>query len=248
MRTDGWSRRFCPFANVVQVVTQTRNEGWESAHKYIIGALIGAVVFVAGPEIARWVHGGAFAQSQAQPAPGNSGQCSNSGTNYGTMNCGTVSPVAPVPSTPSTRVYDEKLPGFGAGMVVQINDITEDRKKYQYSFRAPDGAEVALYLSPSNHFSFSVTDIHGEEYTLEIPLGDSGVPFEEVACIFCEVGTATSYSYLRALVNGKEVARRDYNFPLDLGSRHWMPILARIPMAKMEELSRLQKWEQFLRP
>ncbi len=126
---------------------------------------------------------------------------------------------------PSNRASDEKLPGFGTGMVIQINDITEDRKKYQYSFRTPEGAKAEFYLSPANHFAFSVTDVHGEVYTLEIPLGSGGVPFEQFAYIFCEVGTASSYSYLRAMVSGSEVARRDYKFPLDLGSRRWLPTL-----------------------
>ncbi len=126
---------------------------------------------------------------------------------------------------PFNRPRDEILPGFGAGIVVDTIDLTENRKKFQYAFRTPEGAKTAFYLSPSNHFAFSVTDIHGEIYTLEIPLGTSGVPFEKWAYVFCEVGSATAYAYMRALVNGSEVARRDYNFPLDLGSRKWMPTL-----------------------
>jgi len=126
---------------------------------------------------------------------------------------------------PFHRPRDEVLPGFGAGIAVDITDLTEDRKKFQYSFRTPEGAKTAFYLSPSNNFAFSVTDIHGEVYTLEIPLGTSGVPFEQWVYIICEVGTATNYAYMRALVNGREVARRDYNFPLDFGSRKWMSTL-----------------------
>jgi hypothetical protein len=121
------------------------------------------------------------------------------------------------------RLLDEKLPGFGAGMVVRINDLTENKKNYQYNFHTPEDARTAFYLAPSNHFVFTVTDVHGENYSLEIPLGNQGVPFETFVFIFCEVGTASNYSYLRALVNGREVARRDYNFPLDLGTRRWMP-------------------------
>jgi hypothetical protein len=126
---------------------------------------------------------------------------------------------------PFNRLRDETLPGFGAGIAVDTTDLTEDRKKFQYSFRTPEGAKAVFYLSPSNHFAFSVTDIHGEVYTLEIPLGASGVPFESWAYIFCEVGSATDYAYMRAIANGIEVARRDYPFPLDFGSRKWMPTL-----------------------
>jgi hypothetical protein len=131
---------------------------------------------------------------------------------------------APAPSN-RHRPLDEKLPGFASGIMVQTDDVTEVRKKYQYSFRAPDGAKVGFYLSASNRYALSVTDINGEEYKLDIPLGANGLPFGKWAYIFCEVGTASSYSYLRAVLNGKEVARRDFDFPLDLGSRQWMPVL-----------------------
>jgi len=123
------------------------------------------------------------------------------------------------------RPADEKLPGFGSGLMVKVTDITEERKKYQYHFRTPEGSNVAFYLSASNRYAFSVTDTHGSVYTLDIPLGSNGIPFEKFAFIFCEVGTASSYSYLRALVNGREVARRDLEFPLELGSRRWLPTL-----------------------
>jgi hypothetical protein len=120
---------------------------------------------------------------------------------------------------------DEKLPGFGSGMMVRIDDSPDVRRKYQYEFRTPDGAKAAFYLSASNRFAFSVTDIHGEPNTLDIPLGSNGVPIGKWVYVFCEVGTASNYSYLRALVNGKEVARRDNEFPIDMGSRRWMPVL-----------------------
>jgi hypothetical protein len=120
---------------------------------------------------------------------------------------------------------DEKLPGFGSGMMVETKDITEMRRKYHFDFHTPDGAKAAFYLSASNRYAFSVTDIHGEPYTLDIPLGSNGIPFEKWSYVFCEAGTASSYAYLRALVNGSEVARRDFDFPIDLGSRQWMPTI-----------------------
>jgi hypothetical protein len=124
-----------------------------------------------------------------------------------------------------SRPLDEKLPGFGSGLMVQTNDNTEVRRKYQFDFRTPEGAKVAFYLSASDRYAFSVMDIHGEPYTLDISLGSNGIPFGKFVYVFCEVGVASSYTYLRALVNGKQVARREYDFPLDLGSRRWIPTL-----------------------
>jgi hypothetical protein len=126
------------------------------------------------------------------------------------------------PSARQGRPLDEKLPGFASGMMVQTSDNIEVRRKYQFDFHTPDGAKVAFYLSASNRYAFSVTDIHGEPYILDIPLGGNGIPFGKWAYIFCEVGVASSYTYLRALVDGKEVARREFDCPLDLGNRRWL--------------------------
>jgi hypothetical protein len=131
----------------------------------------------------------------------------------------------PKSETSKVRPLDEKLPGFAAGLMVQTSDNVEVRRKYQFDFLTPEGVKVAYYLSASNRYAFSVTDIHGESYTLDIPLGSNGIPFGKWVYVFCEVGVASSYTYLRALVNGEQVARRELDFPLDLGSRRWRPTL-----------------------
>src|SRR5437588_10679989 len=46
------------------------------------------------------------------------------------------------PAPKSKRPPDEKLPGFGNGMVVRTNDLQEVRRQVQYSFSTPDGAKV----------------------------------------------------------------------------------------------------------
>ena len=75
------------------MVGQTPSEGRQLASRYLIGAIIGAVVFVALPETARRIHGGAFAEGGSAPA---SADCQFlGGTNYGTINCsqGTKTPI-----------------------------------------------------------------------------------------------------------------------------------------------------------
>jgi hypothetical protein len=39
------------------------SEGWHRFPRYLAGVVIGIVVLVGIPEIARWLHGGAFAQT-----------------------------------------------------------------------------------------------------------------------------------------------------------------------------------------
>jgi hypothetical protein len=120
---------------------------------------------------------------------------------------------------------DERLLGITVHTVINIQDVAALRRKYVFDLGTPDRARAAFYLSASDRFTFTVTDIHGETYPLEIPLGRRGVPFGEFTHLLCEAGSASSYSFLRVLVNGKEVQRRSLPFPIDLGSRDWRTIL-----------------------
>lgn len=71
-----------------------------------------------------------------------------------------------------------------------------------------------------------ITNIDGDAESLHIPLSQSdGIPFGQWIYLFCEVGTASNYSYLRVLSNGKEVARHDLYSSINLGSRRWLPTL-----------------------
>ena len=135
-----------------------------------------------------------------------------------------ITQVLPTETKPK-HPLDEKLPGFATGLMIQINDITEERKKYQFHFRTPEGSKAEFYFSASNRYAFLVTDVHGSVYTLDIPLGSDGIPFEQFVYLFCEAGTASNYSYLRVLINGKQVARRDFDFAMELGSRRWSPVI-----------------------
>lgn len=67
--TDADSIRFgsrnCGLRSLTYVVSMAQNTRIESgalAAKYVAGTVIGALIFIAAPETARWLHGGAFAQ------------------------------------------------------------------------------------------------------------------------------------------------------------------------------------------
>ena len=126
-------------------------------------------------------------------------------------------------TTPSKHPVDEKLPGFATGVSISTEDVTAIRRKYFFDYRTPEKSAVSLYLSADDHFIFSVKDIYGESHPLEVRLGADGVPFGKFIFLFCEVGVASNYSYLRMLVNGKQVGRIEIPVTLSLGSRRWIP-------------------------
>jgi hypothetical protein len=113
----------------------------------------------------------------------------------------------------------EKLPGFSAHLILQINDITATRRKYIFDSRAPDNPRVAFYQSASDQFIFEVKDTKGEPYQIEMPLGEKGIPFCRFFYLWLSLGVSATGTTLTAFVNNKEVARRELPFPLDMGSR-----------------------------
>lgn len=116
---------------------------------------------------------------------------------------------------------DGNLLGFSGYIVIRIDDITQIRRKYVFEFATSEGARAAFYLSASNRFTFSVTDIHRESYPVEIVLGPDGIPMNQWVVIFFEEGSTSNASFMRVLVNDKVVVSRDLDFPIDLGSRDW---------------------------
>lgn len=118
---------------------------------------------------------------------------------------------------------ETKLPGFSAYSVIRLYDTPEFRRRYVFEFVSTDHAKVAFYLSASGVFTFSATDIRGESYPLEVKLGNSGIPIDRFVVLVCEVGLATNSTVMKIIVNEKEVARRELNFPLNLGNIDWKP-------------------------
>jgi hypothetical protein len=118
-------------------------------------------------------------------------------------------------------IPDEKLPGIAVAAVLDIQDVTALRRKYVFEYTTPEHASTAFYLSASDIFTFTLTDIHGESYPLEVPLGKNGIPFSQFIHLICEAGSGSNYSFLSVSVDGKEIKRRDLPARIDLGSRQW---------------------------
>jgi hypothetical protein len=64
-------------------------------------------------------------------------------------------------------------------------------------------------------------DINKESCSLEIPIGNAGIPIDRYIFLYCEVALGSRETVLRVLVDGKEVRRRAYDFPIGLGNRNW---------------------------
>jgi hypothetical protein len=117
---------------------------------------------------------------------------------------------------------EESVPGYSIHSVINIHDVTEAGRKYIFDFESAEGAKIIFYISASDRFTFAVTDLHGESYPLEVAFG-GGIPINEFIFLTCEVGIKGNLSFLRIFKNGNEVIRRDFAFPIDLGSRKFLP-------------------------
>jgi len=141
------------------------------------------------------------------------------------------------------QLFEKSLPGFSFISVISIQPIVPRRRQYVFEASSPEGARVAFFLSASEHFTFTVTDVHGEPYSLEVPVGHNqvigifyeflcsigvdsdrcqkGIPVNEFIYLLCEVGIASDRSYIRIMLNDKVIQYRILYFPIDLGNKQW---------------------------
>lgn len=110
------------------------------------------------------------------------------------------------------------LPGMAVAAFVRLYDTPELRRRYIFEAQTNEGAKTAFYLSASGAFIFAVTDVHGKSYSLEMPVGNDGIPVDRYFFLYCDVGVSKADTLLRTLVDGKEIRERSLPFPIDLGN------------------------------
>ncbi len=124
-------------------------------------------------------------------------------------------------SESTSALANQTLPGFSATFGLKILNVPALRRQYVFHYEDAEAAKVDLYFSPNDLFIFSGTDVRGEAFSLEIPVGNNGIPIYKFMFLSCEIGVSSNATYLRVLVDGKEVQSRDFSYRADLGSRNW---------------------------
>jgi hypothetical protein len=122
-----------------------------------------------------------------------------------------------------STLAQETLPGFSSTFALKIKDAATINKQYLFEFATPEGSKVSFYFSDKgDRFIFAVTDVGGNTQSLDMPIGSDGIPLGKFVFLTNEVGVATNATYLRTLINGKEVESRSLKVRMDLGSRNWV--------------------------
>ena len=123
----------------------------------------------------------------------------------------------------ATRPPNVTLPGYTSTILMQIGNSQPMEKEYIFQDINSDGSEISLAASRDGFFTFSVKARSGDAYTLEIPSGPDGIPLDKNIYVACVAGTTASSGFLRLLVDGNEVSRRDLGSRIDFGNRQWKP-------------------------
>jgi hypothetical protein len=123
--------------------------------------------------------------------------------------------------SPADFAKAKNLEGFTASALVRLYDTPEAKNRYIFDLVTTDGAKVSFYLSASGLFTYSITDTHGAAYNLEIPVGNNGIPIDRYVYLYCEAGVDDDSTVVRVMIDAKEVRRRVYDFPIDLGKKDW---------------------------
>jgi hypothetical protein len=117
----------------------------------------------------------------------------------------------------------DSFPGFSSTFALKINDAASAKRQYIFDYKTNEGAESSFYFSSSgDRFIYAIKDVHGDVQSLDLKIGDGGVPISKFVFLTCEAGLATNETYLRVLINEKEVMSRILPFRFDLGSRQWV--------------------------
>jgi hypothetical protein len=111
----------------------------------------------------------------------------------------------------------ESLPGAAAFAYIRLYDSPELRRRVVYEFRTPQGGGIKFFLSPTGLFNFTATDVNGEDYPLEIPIGAKGIPIDRSIFLLCEVGISNNYTILRVSVDRKQVGFRSLPSRIEIG-------------------------------
>jgi hypothetical protein len=118
-------------------------------------------------------------------------------------------------------LHVEGLPGFSGNLVIKLVDAPRAQRQYVFDVEDKAGAWVSLYISASNLLTFSVTDTHGEVYSLEIPFSQNGLVLGQFNYLECEVGVGQGSTIMAISVNGSLVGNRIIPGDLSLGDRDW---------------------------
>jgi hypothetical protein len=124
-------------------------------------------------------------------------------------------------STPKEPNTDASASGFFAAAIVRLYDTPELRRKYIFDALSPTCAHISFYVSPSDVFVFSVTDINKEPFSLEVPIASDDIPLNRYIFLYCEVALQENSTVLRIIVDGKQIASRTFGVRVELGKDYW---------------------------
>jgi hypothetical protein len=112
---------------------ETKSEGWAYLPNYVVGAIVGALVFVVAPETTRWLNGGALAQAPTPiPTPPNVNQYNQGAPNFnvpGNSNQFNFYNKSPEP-TSDTMIYQA---GVVVGKAFGARRLPNDATHFQFA-------------------------------------------------------------------------------------------------------------------
>jgi hypothetical protein len=122
--------------------------------------------------------------------------------------------------SPKHVLKQKGLPGFTAFAFVRLDNNPGPKDRYVFDQATSDGARVAFYQSANGLFIFSIRTINGAFYHVEVPAG-SDLPIDRYMFLYCDVGIGKDSTVARVMVDGKEIRRRVFGFPMDFGKQDW---------------------------
>jgi hypothetical protein len=131
-----------------------------------------------------------------------------------------------------TEALSQTRSGYTSETLMQVprggGGMPGDLKYKDLIFRdsTGDGASIDLTSMEDERLVLAATARNGARRELVLPLGRGGVPTDRNISLAVQAGNRPAGAYMRALVDGKEVAARGFPDAIDFGDRDWRSVVA----------------------
>lgn len=111
---------------------------------------------------------------------------------------------------------DSTYPGFGIYFVLSVNNLESKKRKFIFDCGNPELNRISLYLDKGNNLVYRILDSESEPHILKVPQSLITFKAGETMVVFLDYGYFEGKSYMRLLINDRQLMEKVFRFPISL--------------------------------
>jgi len=114
-------------------------------------------------------------------------------------------------------ITPEKIPGLSFHLFIRLKKNLKNRNKYIFDYGTSMSKDrISLYLDKNNNLCFRVISVDSHAFTVKIIQKINTYNVNELFYLNCRLGYSNNLSIIRILINGNEVAKKEYSCNIKL--------------------------------